>query len=211
MGSKVPEVYQTIYMTNLTQNSDANEVTTALRNILPSSRLYYVSSQGAIAFKGTEEDLATAKKIIADMDKTKKIYRLTYTVREMESGKVVGTQRFSAIVASGSTSTLKQGSRIPISTGGDKTESSVTYLDIGEEIEASLDGYFDGARLRTRVVRSSVADEKSLVGMQDPVIRQTTFEGTSTLSQGKPLVIGTLDVPDSTRHQEIEVVAELVR
>ncbi len=44
-----------------------------------------------------------------------------------------------------------------------------------------------------------------------PVIRQTTLEGTSTLVQGKPLVLGSLDVPGSTRHQEVEVVSELVR
>jgi hypothetical protein len=66
-------------------------------------------------------------------------------------------------------------------------------------------------RLRTKVVQSSVAEDKSGVGNSDPVIRQTTLEGTSTLVQGKPLVLGSLDVPGSTRHQEVEVVSELVR
>jgi hypothetical protein len=49
------------------------------------------------------------------------------------------------------------------------------------------------------------------VGTQDPVIRQTTLEGTSTLVLGKPLVLGSLDIPGSTRHQEVEVFSELVR
>ncbi len=44
-----------------------------------------------------------------------------------------------------------------------------------------------------------------------PIIRQTTLEGTSTLVQGKSLVLGSLDVPGSTRQQEVEVVSELVR
>ena len=91
------------------------------------------------------------------------------------------------------------------------TPSEVTYLDVGQEIDASLDGYLDGVRLRTKVVQSSIAEDKSLVGTQTPVIRQTTLEGTSTLVQGKPLVLGSLDVPGSTRHQEVEVVSELVR
>ena len=90
-------------------------------------------------------------------------------------------------------------------------ENEVTYLDVGLEIEASLDGYLDGARLRTKVVQSGIAEEKSVVGTGDPIIRETTLEGTSTLVQGKPLVLGSLDVPGSTRHQEIEVVSELVR
>ena len=65
---------------------------------------------------------------------------------------------------------------------------------MGQEIEASLDGYLDGVRLRTKVVQSSIAEDKSGVGTQAPIIRQTTFEGTSTLVQGKPLVLGSLDV-----------------
>jgi hypothetical protein len=37
------------------------------------------------------------------------------------------------------------------------------------------------------------------------------LEGMSTLAQGKPMVLGSLDIPGSTRHEEIEVVSELVR
>jgi hypothetical protein len=123
-------------------------------------------------------------------------------------------QHFSIIVASGSRTDFKQGSRLPISVATNAAPGSnaeITYIDIGQEIDASLDGYLDGVRLRTKVVQSSIAEDKSGVGTQDPVIRQTTLEGTSTLVQGKPLVLGSLDVPGSTRHQEVEVVSELVR
>jgi len=37
------------------------------------------------------------------------------------------------------------------------------------------------------------------------------LEESSTLVLGKPLVLGSLDVPGGTRKQEIDVVAELVR
>jgi hypothetical protein len=174
-----------------------------------------VPSQSAISIRASAEDLALAQKILADLDKTKKIYRLTYTMTERDGGKPIGVQHFSIIVASGSRTDFKQGSRVPILTvatnpaAGSNTE--VTYIDIGQDIEASLDGYLDGVRLRTKVVQSSIAEDRSGVGAQDPVIRQTTLEGTSTLVQGKPLVLGSLDVPGSTRHQEVEVVSELVR
>jgi len=204
-----PDIYQTLYLTNLTQQNDANELVTDLRNMLPSARVYYVPSQSALSIRGTAEEIALAQRILSDLDKTKKIYRLTYTMKESEGGKPIGVQHFSIIVASGSTTVFKQGSRVPVAVGGSKAE--VTYLDVGQEIEASLDGYLDGVRLRTKVVQSSIAEEKSVVGTQDPIIRQTTLEGTSTLVQGKPLVLGSLDVPGSTRHQEVEVVSELVR
>ena len=213
-AKSTPDVYQTLYLSNLTQPSDANDLIGDLRNMLPRSKMIYVPSQGAISFKGSPEDMALAQKILADLDKTKKIYRLTYTMTEKDGGKTIGVQHFSVIVASGSRTDFKQGSRVPISVATNAAPGSnaeITYIDIGQEIEASLDGYLDGVRLRTKVVQSSVAEDKSGVGTQDPVIRQTTLEGTSTLVQGKPLVLGSLDVPGSTRHQEVEVVSELVR
>jgi hypothetical protein len=207
-----PEIYQTIYLTNLTQPNDANDLVTDLRNMLTKARLMYVPSQSAISIRASAEDIALAQKILSDLDKTKKIYRLTYTVTERDGGKAIGLQHFSIIVASGSRTDFKQGSRIPVAINTNSSAGGeITYLDIGQEIEASLDGYLDGVRLRTKVVQSGIAEDKSSVGTQDPVIRQTTLEGTSTLVQGKPLVLGSIDVPGSTRHQEVEVVSELVR
>jgi hypothetical protein len=205
-----PEVYQTLYLTNLTQQNDANELVTDLRNMLPKAKTYYVPSQSAISMRASAEDIALARKILADLDKTKKIYRLTYTMTERDGSKTVGLQHFSIIVASGSRTDFKQGSRVPVAVSG-APNSDITYLDLGQEIEASLDGYLDGVRLRTKVVQSSIAEDKSAADTRDPVIRQTTLEGTSTLVQGKPLVLGSLDIPGSTRHQEVEVVSELVR
>src|ERR1700739_20370 len=162
-----PVIYQTFYLTNLTQQSDANELMTDLRNMLPKAKLYYVPSQSAFSIRASAEDLALAQRILADLDKTKKIYRLTYTLTEKDGGKTIGVQHFSIIVASGSKTDFKQGSRVPISVATNAAPGSnaeITYLDIGQEIEASLDGYLDGVRLRTKVVPSSVAEDKSGVG-----------------------------------------------
>ena len=210
------EIYQTLYLTNLTQENDANYLVSDLRNMLPQAKVYYVPSQAAISLRASPDDIALAQRILADLDKTKKIYRLTYTMTERDGARTIGVQHFAIVVASGSKTDFKQGSRVPIATGSRNSPSGtpdteVTYIDVGQEIEATLDSYLDGVRLRTKVVQSSVAEDKSGVGNSDPVIRQTSLEGTSTLVQGKPLVLGSLDVPGTTRHQEVEVVSELVR
>lgn len=183
--------------------------------MLPHAKLYYVPSQSALTVRGMQDDIQLAQKTISELDKTKKLYRLTYTITETDSGKLVGTQRFAVIVVSGGKTDVKQGSKVPIvvasAEAGSGHGTQVEYIDVGLEIEASLDGYFDGVRLRTKVVQSSVVDEKTGVGPQDPVIRQTTLEGTSLFTPGKPLVLGSLDIPGSTRHQDVEVVSELVR
>jgi len=83
----------------------------------------------------------------------------------------------------------------------------VQYLDVGLNIEASL----DGDRLRSKVEQTGLAEEKSGIGTQDPVVRQTTIEATCDIAPGKTLVIGSLDIPGTTRHQEIEATAEPVQ
>ena len=62
-----------------------------------------------------------------------------------------------------------------------------------------------------QIEQSSASEEKSGIGSQDPVIHQTVLEGTSSLTPGKPLILGSLDIPGSTKHQEVEVVFELLR
>jgi len=154
--------------------------------------------------------------VLADIDRSRKVYRLTYSITDMDGVKPTGTQHVAVIVAAGGKTVVKQGNRVPLVTGsmdpGSSTPNSqVQYIDVGLNIEASLEGNSDGLRLRSKVEQSSVAEERSGIGAQDPVIRQTMLEGMSTLAQGKPMVLGSLDIPGSTRHEEIEVVSELVR
>lgn len=210
-----PESVRTFSLTNISRPEDATEVTVALRNLLdPTDKIFLVPSQNAIIVRGTTEQLALAQRLLTDLDRLKKTYRLIYTIAEMDNGKRIGIQHFSMVVVSGGRTTLKQGSKVPVVTGtynsGSSTsQSQFTYLDVGMAFDASLDEFVDGVRLRTKVEQSSVAD--STMGAQDPIVRQTVLEGTSILAQGKPLILGSLDIPGSTRHLDVEVVLEAVR
>lgn len=208
--------YKTLYLSNVTEQHEANDIVTDLRNILPKSRIYYVGSEKAISMRGAPEDIQLAQKMLSELDKPQQAYRLTFTIADIENGKRVGAQTFALIaVTSEGKTILKQGSKVPIITGTmDKDTSAqnsqVQYADVGLMIEASLEAYADGVRLRTKVDQSSVADERAGISVADPVIRQTVLEATSDLQPGKPAVLGSLDVPGSTHHQEVEVVSELV-
>ena len=213
---KPAETYQTIYLTNITQQNEANDLQTDLRNMLPKAHIYYLPSENAISLMATSDELQLAQKIVADFDRLRKTYRLTYTITELDGGKSVGVRHLTLIVVSRERMMLKQGSRVPIVTGSfdsgsSKQNTQVQYVDVGLNIDASLEGFNDGVRLHTKMEQSSVADEKSSVAVQDPVIRQTVLEETSMLALGKPLVLGALDVPGTTRHMDVEVVAEAVR
>jgi type II secretory pathway component GspD/PulD (secretin) len=212
------ETYQTFYLNNITQQNELNEIQTALRNMLSHAKIYSIATQNSISIKGSPEELQLAQKIISDLDRAKKIYRLTYTITDIEGGKRGDTRTFSLVTASGERTLVKQGSRVPIVTGSYDTanvsagaETQVQYQDVGMNIDATVTGSVDGLMLKTKVEQSSLAGDQSAGSAKDPVFHQSVLEGVSALVPGKPMVLGSLDVPGTTRKQEIEVVAELVK
>jgi general secretion pathway protein D len=63
---------QTFYLTNVSQQNDANEIMVAIRNLLdPGLKIYLVASQNALVIRGTPDELVLAEKIINDLDRTK--------------------------------------------------------------------------------------------------------------------------------------------
>ena len=208
-----PSTYKTFYLANVTRQDDLNDIQTDLRNMLPKARLYCVPTQNAISVLGSEQDIALAQKILADLDRPHKIYRLTYTITETGDGQPSSKQQVNLVIASGGEAQVKQGSRVPLVIGnylqaGQPPRTDVQYQDVGLDIDATAGQYGDGLRLRSKIMQSGVSGEKSGIGTQDPVFRQTTLDATAILSSGKPLILGSLDVPGTNRHQQVEVVSE---
>jgi hypothetical protein len=65
--------------------------------------------------------------------------------------------------------------------------------------------------LKCKVEQSSVGPSNTIAGVQEPVVRQTVLESYSAATLGKPLMLGAIDVPNSTRHIDVDVVVELVK
>jgi type II secretory pathway component GspD/PulD (secretin) len=209
-AQKPPEVYQALYLSNSTGQQDANDVQTALRNMLPRSRIYYANTSNALLIRGSAEDVAAAQKIVDDLDKPRKTYRLTFTIGDGSTNR-----HFVLVVTSGERSELKQGSRVPIMTGsyGDSKQehNEIQYVDVGMSVQATLTGLGEGLRLRSKIEQTSVADEKSNVGIQDPVIRQSVLEDDTALSPGKQATLGSMEMLDGGKKVEVSVTAELVK
>ena len=150
-----------------------------------------------------------------DAAKNQRPYRVTYTLTEMDGSKTVGVQHYAVIVVEGGRTTLKNGSKVPVATGSYNVQGSAqtqfTYLDIGLNFDATLDESVNGVRLRSKAEQSSLGTDKIIAGINEPVVRQAVLEGTSILTPGKPLILGSLDLPDSTRRMDIEVVMDVVK
>jgi len=207
-----PKISKTFYLSSVSEQMEANEILVALRNLIdPRVKIYLVSSRKAILMEASASQIEQAQKIIDDLSRARKMYRLTYTVRTMEGDKRVGAEHFTIVAVAGERTTLRRGNRVPVSTGIVGHDSStpppqINYLDVGMNFEVTLSEMGDGVSLHSKVERSSLSGEK-LAG-DDPVVRQSTVENTFFLAPGKPFQLASLDVADSTQRLEIEVVAE---
>ena len=66
------QAVQTFYLTNASQQADANEVVVAIRNLLdPSVKIYLVPSQNAIVMRATPDELVFAQKVLNDLDRAR--------------------------------------------------------------------------------------------------------------------------------------------
>jgi len=216
MDKTAPKSIQTFYLRNATTNNDLNDIQTALRNMLPQAKIYGVPQIAAITISGNANDLETAQKLVNELDHAKKTWRLTYTVTEIDSGKPTTPQHYTLTVAEGAKAFLKQGTRVPIVTGKYDTDKStgpetqVQYIDIGLNVDASLEGFQEGLRLKTKFEQSALADNSG-AHADDPVISQTTMETTSALEPGKQISLGSVAEPNSPHHVQVSVVAEPVK
>jgi hypothetical protein len=167
-----------------------------------------------------QTETKTEKASEATAETAPKTYRLTYTVTHSEGTKQLGVQHYAlTVIPDNREVQLKLGSRVPIATGAYVKEGTTSvpgqtqfqYVDVGLNIAARIREFSNGVLVFSKVENSSLADEPSGVGSSDPVIRQGTLQNTALLTLGKPVMLGSLDVPGSSMHMDIEVVLELVK
>lgn len=221
--SEVAECYathsqvKTIYLTNVASQNEANEIMVAIRNTFdPNLKLYLTPSQNALVVNTYPEELARIETLVQTLDRPHKTYRLTYTITEFDATKTVGTEHLSMVVVAGQHTSIKQGDKVPLATGSFSTENAssqtqFTYIDVGMNFDSTISDYDGGVLLKTKVEQSSIGSSNTIAGVQEPVVRQSVLEGTAVLSLGKPVMLGSVDVPNSTRHLDIAVVLEQIK
>jgi general secretion pathway protein D len=82
------QAVQTFYLANAWQQSDLNDVQTALRNVMANVKAYGVPSQNAIVVRGTPDELTLAQKIINDLDKARPEVVVDVAIMEVDKDKL---------------------------------------------------------------------------------------------------------------------------
>lgn len=218
-----PTETRTFFLTNVTQQTDGMDIVTAVRNLVcPGTRVYYNAPQRAILVEAPPAQLDRADKIIHELNLVTKAYRITYTLTELDAGKTISTRHYSMLIGDGEHSSMKEGNKIPIATGtyangaaatspASEVQTQFTYLDIGMNFDASIAVSDTTVHLRSKVEDSSLDQPVTIAGVTEPVVRQSVLDGTAILTLDKPAMLGTIDIPNSTRHIDIAAVVEQVK
>ena len=135
-------------------------------------------------------------------------YRLDFTMNELENGKKVNTRQYGLNVVPGfaTNNELKIGTRIPVAA----KDGGFQYLDMGTNLWSRMVEHAGAVQLEVRADLSTLADasqEKS----SEPIIRQLRINSSTVVTLGKPMVIGTVDDPNSKRQYQLEVVVMKIR
>lgn len=206
----------TAFLANLTGPNELNDTQTDLRNLFPEMKIYGIAGERAISLEGTPADVEAGLNVIKELDRPQTTYRLTYTFTETDNGQPAGVRHVSLLVtpAERGKTTLRMGEKVPILTGmkdssNPSENAEVQYIDVGLKIEASLDAATDALTLHSKVEQSSISTEKSAA--PDPIVLENTLDTSSNLVPGKQQLLGSLDIPGTSKHLEISVVAETVK
>jgi general secretion pathway protein D len=201
------QAVQIFYLKNVSQPNDLTDIQTAIRNMLPTAKLFGVASQNAIIIRGTPDELILAKVLVAGLDQPKPEVLVDITVMEVSRDKVreIGlSPPTSLTVSSGSAQTLNQIGR-----------SSAYSISIGTAAVQFLLTDSDTRILQSPRLRAVDGQKATLkLGEKLPVATGTYTLATSSTSAAAETQFQYLDVGVNvemtpTIHSDREVTLKL--
>jgi type II secretory pathway component GspD/PulD (secretin) len=120
------------------------------------------------------------------------------------------------VAADGQRTTLKEGDKVPVATGSFSTDNAAsqtqfTYLDVGMNFDATVNSMATGLALKTKVEQSSIGSTSTIANVTEPIVRQSVLETATIIPLGKPLMLGSIDIPNTTRRLDIDVLIEQIK
>ena len=188
---------QTFYLTNASQQADANEVLTALRNLLDqSSKVTLVPSQNAIVVRTTPDQLLLARKLMNDLDRARSEVTVDVAILQVNRDKLrkLGITLPQSITitpqASPSTSSSSSSSS---SSSGSTTPNNFTLNTLG-----NLNATNFGVTIPAGTLDALLSDSDTRI-LQNPRIRATDGQKASLkIGQRIPIATGSYNAGVAT-------------
>jgi hypothetical protein len=135
-------------------------------------------------------------------------YRLDFSVNELEDSKKINTRQYSLNLNADDANELKIGTRIPV----EFKQGEFQYLDVGTSIWCRIGERSDGVPLSVRAEISNFAMPEQESGRSSrPAVRQLQIRASTLAQLGKPMIVGSVDDPNSKRQFQLEVMVTRLR
>jgi hypothetical protein len=155
------------------------------------------SAQDEVQAKSNAEAKARAN----PEDKPVHAYRLDFSVNELEDGRKINTRQYSLNLNADDANEIKIGTRVPVDSGPGQFQ----YLDVGTSIWCRIGERPDGIPISVRADISNFAIPEQGTHESRPVVRQFKINASTLAVPSKPMVIGSVDDPNSKRQFQLEV------
>lgn len=146
------------------------------------------------------------------------VYKVEYVFSELQDNKKVNARSYTILIQPLEKGSLRLGSRVPVATGSSATSGSkemnplvnttFQYLDIGVNIDCTVEPSDPDVALRTNVDISSLAPENRI---GQPIVRTTRIQLHNLVPPAKPTILTTADEVDTTGRFQIEATVTKVK
>lgn len=176
--------------------------------------LGFVLGCGALGYaqdathEGTKAEAKQSDPAGAEREKPVHAYRLDFSVNELEDGKKVNSRQYSLNLNVDDANEIKIGTKVPVDAGHEQWQ----YIDVGTSIWCRIGERADGIPLTVRADISNFAIPDQGTGHESrPVVRQFKINASTLALPGKPMVVGSVDDPNSKRQFQLEVTVSKLR
>jgi hypothetical protein len=130
-------------------------------------------------------------------------YHLDFAINEFEDGKKINSRQYALNLSTNDSNEIKIGTRIPV----EAKEGEFQYLDVGTNVWAQIREQRGQTMLVVRAEVSNFAIPEHGLDKPDlhPALRQLKVSGSTLLPLAKPMVMDSVDDPNSKRSFQLEV------
>jgi hypothetical protein len=176
-----------------------------LNKIIVTAALISILMAGGVAIAGAQD--SSASKSTPEAEKATNAYRLDFSVNEIEDGKKINTRQYSMNLNAEDANEIKIGTRVPV----EAKQGEFQYLDVGTNIWSRIGERSNGLALSVRAEISNFALPDQQTQMARPVLRQLSIKASTVAQLGKPMIVGSVDDPNSKRQFQLEVTVTKLR